>query len=472
MATRKFVFTFDFMAANLAKLIINRIRKLPLIFLAIFVMNSTVYPQASGKTPQFKQQLSWQEDKNVYEYKVEIQSVISGTSSENSTLSEPLTLTTSSSSISFSLPVGKYKYKIYAYDFLGRQASESDWQTFEILKAVQPQIKVSSQKLKADSNARKSGKANKNFVLEADVKGVTANSKVTLKNSQTGKVIEGKINLQSGSGKTDNVGTANNITFPKIDELGEEINQGEWILQITNPSGLTDTSEPFELAFEAPEPEKTEKLEEKKPESVELAKTEEPVKKNDDYYGADFHIIFGATALYNTTEDLLFGQSNADSSDGHKSKFFPYAKISYLPFKTKTHSWKLGFSFTAESQNLTGNFTKHEEYKKSEVSLNLFMADVVLHRKLIKDKLYLALTGGMGLALAKKEIEVDLTNFGGNSYNSSEDFGFYIYNGGASLFWIAKKGLAIESGGNYIYSTTNKGDFISINPFVGLGLRF
>ena len=215
MATRKFVFTFDFLTANLAKLFINRIRKLPLIFLVIFVMNSTVYPQASGKTPQFKQKLSWQEDKNVYEYKVEIQSVISGTSSENSTLSEPLTLTTSSSSISFSLPVGKYKYKIYAYDFLGRQASESDWQTFEILKAVQPQIKVSSQKLKTDSNAKKSEKANKDFVLEADVKGVTANSKVTLKNSQTGKVIEGKINLQSDSGKTDNVGTTNKISFPK-----------------------------------------------------------------------------------------------------------------------------------------------------------------------------------------------------------------------------------------------------------------
>nr|MCR4626365.1 hypothetical protein [Treponema sp.] len=259
MATKCFVFT--------AKPTVKKIRIL-LSFLLVLFATGAAFAQPSNLgapfsqdiTHQFKQRISWQEDKNAYEYKVEIQSV--------ETQMEPLIITTTESSVSFNLPGGKYRYKIYAYDFLGRSASETPWQDLEIIKAVKPQVKL------AQSQYKLPKKKAKETVLSINAQGVTKDSKVILKNTKTEQEIAGKLEVK-GNGKTL---TADSAVFEG------SIEQGEWVLQIVNPSGLSDVSAPFEIAEAEEVPEEPKQEMSKEDEVLEVAEAEPELKKN----GIDF----------------------------------------------------------------------------------------------------------------------------------------------------------------------------------------
>ncbi len=167
----------------------------------------------------FEQKIEWKSNANALEYKVEI---------ENLTNGKTQLIKTDKTSTNLSLPHGKYRYRIYAYDFLGKQASLSPWTEFEVYKASKPKITSIEKKVQIQ-------KEGNNISLNVDISDVNQNSKFELvSDSLTGKISpEEKIKMPTGDSETQAVSTLNFKDVPP----------GKWRLQVTNPSGLTSLSD-------------------------------------------------------------------------------------------------------------------------------------------------------------------------------------------------------------------------------------
>ena len=175
---------------------------------------------------KFKQKLEWKSDKNVLEYKVEIQTVVGA---------HVKTLTTEKNFVELSLSSGKYRYKIIAYDFLGREAVTTNWMTFEILKASQPEISAPKQVAPLADDG-------KTLVLDVPISDVAKNSKVELINEKTGKKVTGELIINSDAAKSSGA-EVEKATKAQFKDVGE----GTWKIRITNPSGLSGESTAFEV---------------------------------------------------------------------------------------------------------------------------------------------------------------------------------------------------------------------------------
>ena len=173
---------------------------------------------------KFSQKLEWKADRNVLEYKVEIQNTGTGKSQF---------IKTEKNFVSLSLEPGKYRYKIQAYNFLGQKSVESSWINFEVLKAAQPVIE---KPVKEASIAKDSEK----LELDVSVNDVSKDSVVELVNQKTGEKIKGELVLDKKPASKSEVAQAKKIQFDKVKE-------GEWKLKITNPSGLSTVSEGIKL---------------------------------------------------------------------------------------------------------------------------------------------------------------------------------------------------------------------------------
>ncbi|MBQ7158014.1 MAG: hypothetical protein IJS09_01120 [Treponema sp.] len=179
----------------------------------------------SASAADFSQRLEWKADKNVLEYKVEIQSA-SGKAVK--------TIQTETNFVEFSLPAGQYRYRVHAYDFLGREARTSEWTNFDILKASTPEITLPKESvdLSADS---------KTLEMPVTITDVTGATTVELVNEATGKVIKGTL---SGSAA---VGAVGSETARASKAQFKNVPEGEWKLRVTNPSGLASESPSFSV---------------------------------------------------------------------------------------------------------------------------------------------------------------------------------------------------------------------------------
>lgn len=175
--------------------------------------------------PNYKQKLEWKADSNVLEYKLEIQN------KEGKIITSEII---KGNSYDLSLAPGSYKYKLVAYDMLGRESVTTNWISFDILKASQPEIKHQQnlEALKEDGST---------LEVSVNVADVAAGTKAELINTQTGKKIEGTLVLAATAGAAESeVQNAVAARFKKVEE-------GQWKLLITNPSGLSSESEVFEV---------------------------------------------------------------------------------------------------------------------------------------------------------------------------------------------------------------------------------
>ena len=193
-------------------------RKLYTILILLVLFSSSIL---SAQSTKFKQKLSWVEDKNAFDYKVEIRGVETSYKS---------LLESDTSFVEVSLPAGKYRYRVYAFDFLGRQASVSDWRDFTVLKAVQPQV-VNKEKTVVPV------KDDKKVSIPVDVKSIEEDSKVELVNKETNQVVEGKLDVKVDD---KNQLVASEAVFPMVEE-------GNWVVKVTNPSGLFIESEEIKV---------------------------------------------------------------------------------------------------------------------------------------------------------------------------------------------------------------------------------
>ena len=193
-------------------------RKLYTILILLVLFSSSIL---SAQSTKFKQKLSWVEDKNAFDYKVEIRGVETSYKS---------LLESDTSFVEVSLPAGKYRYRVYAFDFLGRQASVSDWRDFTVLKAVQPQV-VNKKKTVVPV------KDDNKVSIPVDVKSIEEDSKVELVNKETNQVVEGKLDVKVDD---KNQLVASEAVFPMVEE-------GNWVVKVTNPSGLFTESEEIKV---------------------------------------------------------------------------------------------------------------------------------------------------------------------------------------------------------------------------------
>ena len=186
-----------------------------------------LYAQTKAKSPKTisKQTLRWSADPNVLEYKIEIQDAAGNIIQ---------TITTEENALEISRPNGKYKYKITAYDLLGREATDSGWNKLEVLKANQPAIAM-------DQTLESLEEDGKTLELNVAIADVTAGSTVELVNPETGAVIAGSLIMDvSVEEAASEILSANRTHF-------ENVPEGKWQLVVTNPSGLSSESEPFEV---------------------------------------------------------------------------------------------------------------------------------------------------------------------------------------------------------------------------------
>jgi len=172
----------------------------------------------------FTQRLEWKADKNVFEYKVEIQPA-SG---------ESKLISTEKNFVELSLPAGQYRYRVHAYDFLGREARVSEWTSFEILKASTPEITLPKESVDLSSDS-------KTLEMPVTIADITGATTVELVNAATGKVIKGTL---VGSAAKGAVGSETaRATMAQFKNVPE----GEWKLRVTNPSGLASESAAFSV---------------------------------------------------------------------------------------------------------------------------------------------------------------------------------------------------------------------------------
>jgi hypothetical protein len=93
------------------------------------------YSGHAGEGPPFIQRLSWKKDEYACRYEVMVER------RESSGYEEALRELTGEAFIEVSLRPGDYRYRIRVYDLLGRPGETSGWIDFQILPALQPELR-------------------------------------------------------------------------------------------------------------------------------------------------------------------------------------------------------------------------------------------------------------------------------------------------------------------------------------------
>lgn len=167
----------------------------------------------------FSQKIEWKSNANALEYKVELQNIDTGRTQS---------ITTDKTSTELSLVPGKYRYRVYAYDFLGKQASVSAWTNFEVFKANKPNIKTVEKEVKIPKDSNSIG-------IDVNISDVNQNSKFELISDGLEGVIpySDRSKMKSSGSETDSV---SHLDF-------ENVPPGKWRLRVTNASGFSSISD-------------------------------------------------------------------------------------------------------------------------------------------------------------------------------------------------------------------------------------
>ena len=479
-------------------------RKLYTILILLVLFSSSIL---SAQSTKFKQKLSWVEDKNAFDYKVEIRGVETSYKS---------LLESDTSFVEVSLPAGKYRYRVYAFDFLGRQASVSDWRDFTVLKAVQPQV-VNKEKTVVPV------KDDKKVSIPVDVKSIEEDSKVELVNKKTNQVVEGKLDVKVDD---KNQLVASEAVFPMVEE-------GNWVVKVTNPSGLFTESEEIKvesnvtrqqleaerkaeeeriaaerraeeeriaaeeerLAAERKAAERKaeeeslaaerkaeeerlaqarkveqERLEaERKAEEERLAAEEKlakaEVKKNKP--AADFSMLVGGGALINIYDGSLLKYNNQTLwKKETDSSVLPEVNIrmAYLP--VKFDGWKTGVELAAQTSILYFE----NEYIQSYLPFTVVELNCEIQRKLGTDKFLLALKLG-GSASIINEIAKYKQDTEEERQASEAAFVNWGAQAGLSFVFIPVKNFEIELGCDFNHVFIPEMPTGNINTYLVMGVR-
>lgn len=374
----------------------------------------------------FSQKLLWNEEPNALSYKVEIENT--GDDSIKKTIETEQTF------VEFSMEPGDYRYRVFAYDFLGREASVTEWKPFSIIKALKPNVYVSDREMKIDRASSSE--------IPVSVESISKESTATLVNEETGETLPGTV-----------VVTENDEMSASGIVKVEGLTEGTWKVVVKNPGGLSTESESFsavpkgkslivgknvergeQLSEQVPElvPEVAEAVPESEP-SEEEEKTEPEKKKEKKPYSPfDVNILAGAIIPF------VFYDEYLKSFDGKNFNYGFTAKISYFPFDI--HSFQIGFEAGVDLTELS----IRNDYIEVQFPLWLPHIDAVWRIRFFHEKFGVNVKLGAGAAFIGKNISYYESALRENP--AHQYYCFVTANAGVSFSWIPFRHLILEAG--------------------------
>lgn len=439
---------------------------------------------------KFTQKLQWEPEPNALEYKVEIQSA-------NDTFVKK-TFRTEKPFVEFSMPAGEYTYRIFTYDFLGRQASVTEWKPFSIKKAIKPEIHIRSETvhIEPDENAP--------IRIPANVEKITPNSNAVVINEDTGERIEGTIEFEKSGG-----------TIVSGSVVVQGLKEGNWKVVIQNPGGLYSESEPIHVQMQekrpepeiaeagtAPSAEETAAL----PDGTDVAQAETAghsdtaSAENPPFSEAEAVAVLDTAEADAESEEeeedgetksdeaaekggvagqdiqilasfavpFVFYDENIKTYAGSAFNWGVGAKIQWLPIdigERKTVQFGLEISGTATQ------FSMQNDYITVTLPMLLAQGNLVTRINFgAKGKVGLNIKFGGGVSVIKKEI----------SYTSSQErenpsdgrYGHFCANGGLSVDWIVLRHFVLEAGADFTHIFITDMNTGMLNAYLAAGIRF
>lgn len=461
-------------------------------FLMVFIFG--ISQAVFAQNTKFEQKISWQIEKNASAYKVELVEKKEG--------AKPKFYNTEETYVRLSLPAGIYRYRVYAYDFLGRESSISEWTDFEILKAKTPEVKVASEKVE------KTPGKNEKVIIPVEVDSVTEESVIELVNTLTNETVSGKLVKDSSKDKEE-------ISKAEF----ENLTAGEWKIKITNPSGLQGESQIIsivekkepekkaetpavaatneaakamlekypelsdderrrrqsqadlkyvenelvrreakkqqEIEAKKKEEEKAKAKEEQKVQPVEEEKKEKPKKE---YKFKDMGIALGGGIMYSPFEN-----SFTEDSD---SALYPVAILNFNAYPVKLKGRKLGLEADAKVSYLTGS----TEYFEKTYPFSIFELNLVYQKDLYKNKILLNAKAGGNVFIFNCQFKY--TGNHGREDPEVKNYGYLGAQGGLNLQLMAGKRVEFILGADYdhIFMAENRTSFLC--PYALVGVRW
>ncbi len=409
-----------------------------------FTVRSSPLPKGDGD--EVTQNLSWEATAGARSYRVELQ---------NKDSKETGIFVTAKNQAALSLEPGVYRYRATAYNASGRQLARGDWNEITVFTTNKPQISAVEEVLKTDD-----GK----IALNVDISNIAEGSTVELvRETEEGTFGESRKSVKGKSG--DETESANAVYFDKVAS-------GKWRLKVTNPSGLTTESEPFEVQGND-EPPATESEE------------ADPYKDLRPYHAIT--IAAGVGVLFNPY-DGNFSENNTATYFGQHVIPSLTAYAQFLPFRNGRDHWGFAVAFLG-----TSLFYRSDPYNQNTLFGTLSLKGVY-QRALVSDKLYLAFKAGGGVCLTKSDIDyktesgmnIDIAYLhrfsaraattgesgGSSSPTLSEGTSFYpCVTGGLSLVWVPFTRFSVEIGADFTHVFISGMPTGLISPYLALGLK-
>lgn len=446
-----------------------------IIFLFTVMASYCLFAQEN----RFKQKLEWEAEPYALEYKVEIKGASSSSVSKE--------FTTQNCYVEFSMAPGEYLYRVFAYDFLGREASCTEWENFTITKALQPKVNLKDVNVTVDGNSKRP------VTIPVDVARITDESTLVFVNTETGEKIEGKINTSKDE---DGNVSSSSVVFPNV-------SIGEWKMVVTNPSGLSTESEPVSVspagkkivigkssvktsedqsqikppvevvhAVEEDVPgndqnddkeekieEKEEKLEEKKEEEIAEKKEEriEEVKEKKPYVVQDINLLVGMPIGFSLYDEFFNCLSNVIKMD-----WYVTTKIQWLPIDINNIQIGPELSFASLP------FMYDNDSLSILTNTYLYQLNAVVKINLT-DKIGINAKAGAGVSTISVSSR-DYVN--ADSFEQAKWFGYVCAQCGVSFVWIPAKHFIVETGVDFTHIFMPDVQAGIVEPYLTVGVRF
>lgn len=443
-----------------------------IIFLFTVMASYCLFAQEN----RFKQKLEWEADPNALEYKVEIKGPSSSSVSKE--------FTTQNCYVEFSMAPGEYLYRVFAYDFLGREASCTEWENFTITKALQPKVNLKDVNVTVDGNSKRP------VTIPVDVASITDESTLVFVNTETGEKIEGKINTSIDE---DGSVSSSSVVFPNV-------SIGEWKMVVTNPSGLSTESEPVSVspagkkivigkssvktsedqsqiktpvevvhAVEEDVPDNDqndykeekieEKIEEKKEEEIAEKKEEkiEEVKEKKPYVVQDINLLVGMPIGFSLYDEFFNSLSNVIKMDWYVTAKIQwlFVDINNIQIGSELSFASLPFMYDNDSLSILTNTYLYQ--LNAVVKINL------------TDKIGINAKAGAGVST----ISVYSRKLSDpNPPEPAKWFGYICAQGGVSFVWIPAKHFIVETGVDFTHIFMPDVQAGIVEPYLTVGVRF
>lgn len=439
-----------------------------IIFLFTVMASYCLFAQEN----RFKQKLEWEAEPYALEYKVEIKGA-----SSSSVLKE---FTTQNCYVEFSMAPGEYLYRVFAYDFLGREASCTEWENFTITKALQPKVNLKDVNVTVDGNSKRP------VTIPVDVASITDESTLVFVNTETGEKIEGKINTSKAE---DGSVSSSSVVFPNV-------SIGEWKMVVTNPSGLSTESEPVSVSpagkkivigkssvktsedqsqikppvevVHAVEENVTdndqnddkeekiadsieEKIEEKKEERIEEVKEKKP------YFVQDINLLVGMPIGFSLYDEFFNSLSNVIKMNWYVTAKIQclFVDINNIQIGPELSFASLPFMYDNNSLSILTNTYLYQ--LNAVVKINL------------TDKIGINAKAGAGVSTISVSSR-DYVN--ADSFEQAKWFGYVCAQCGVSFVWIPAKHFIVETGVDFTHIFMPDIQAGIFEPYLTVGVRF